>query len=81
MTESLPSLLQKHPAFRDLSQSASDRLAKDTLQLSFELGQVLCVPDAIPARVLLILHGQARFVSRRNGRLTTVGKFGPGSLI
>ena len=81
MTQSLPSPLQQHPAFNGLSQSALDRLAKDTRQLSFELGQVLCAPMAIPSRVLVILRGQARYVSRRNGLLTTVGKFGPGSVI
>ena len=35
----------------------------------------------MPARVLVILRGQARLVSRRNGLLTTVGKFGPGSVV
>ena len=81
MTQSLPSPLQQHPAFSGLSPSALNRLAKDTRQLRFELGQLLCAPDAIPSRVLVILQGQARFVSRRNGLLTTVGKFGPGSVI
>ena len=81
MTQSLPSPLLKHPAFTGISQSASGRLAQVTRQLRFELGQPLCDPDTIPARVLVILRGQARFVSRRNGLLTTVGKFGPGSVI
>ncbi|MDB4651367.1 ABC transporter transmembrane domain-containing protein, partial [Synechococcus sp. AH-551-E05] len=81
MTQSLPSPLLKHPAFSGLSQSASNRLAQVTRQLRFELGQPLCDGDTIPARVLVILQGQARFVSRSNGLLTTVGKFGPGSVI
>ena len=81
MTQSLPSPLQQHPAFSGLSPSALDRLAKDTRQLRFELGQPLCAPDAIPSLVLVILQGQTRLVSRRNGLLTTVGKFGPGSVI
>ncbi|MDB4653296.1 peptidase domain-containing ABC transporter [Synechococcus sp. AH-551-E02] len=81
MTQSLPSALQQHPAFRGLSPSALNRLAKDTRQLRFELGQQLSAPDAIPSRLLVILQGQARFVSRRNGLLTTVGKFGPGNVI
>ena len=29
----------------------------------------------------MLLQGQARLVGRHNGRLTTVGKFGPGSVI
>ena len=81
MTQSLPSPLLKHPAFSGLSQSAANRLAQVTRQLRFELGQPLCDADTIPARVLVILQGQARFVSRQNGLLTTVGKFGPGSVI
>ena len=32
-------------------------------------------------RILVILQGQARLVGRHNGRLTTVGKFGPSSVI
>ena len=81
MTQSPSSPLLKHPAFSGLSPSATDRLAKDTRQLRFELGQQLCDANTIAARVLVILQGQARFVSRRNGLLTTVGKFGPGSVI
>ena len=81
MTQSLPSPLQQHPAFSGLSPSALDHLTKDTRQLRFELGQPLCEPDAIPSLVLVILQGQARLVSRRNGLLTSVGKFGPGSVI
>ena len=81
MTQSPPTPLLKHPAFSGLSQSASDRLAKDTRQLRFDLGQPLCDGDTVPARVLVILRGQARLVSRRNGLLTTVGKFGPGSVV
>ena len=81
MTQSPPTPLLKHPAFSGLSQSASDRLAKDTRQLRFDLGQPLCDGDTLPARVLVILRGQARLVSRRNGLLTTVGKFGPGSVV
>ena len=81
MTQSPSSPLLKHPAFSGLSPSASDRLAKDTRKLRFELGQQLCDANTIAARVLVILQGQARFVSRRNGLLTTVGKFGPGSVI
>ena len=81
MTQSPSSPLLKHPAFSGLSPSASGRLAKEARQLRFQLGQPLCDPNTIPARVLVILQGQARFVSRRNGLLTTVGKFGPASVI
>ena len=41
----------------------------------------MCEPDEIAARILVILQGQARLVGRHNGRLTTVGKLGPGSVV
>ena len=49
--------------------------------LRFDLGGQLCEPDEIAARILVILQGQARLVGRHNGRLTTVGKLGPGSVV
>ena len=81
MTQPAPSPLLKHPAFSGLSQTASLRLTQATRQLRFDLGQQLCDGQTIPARVLIVLQGQARLVSRQNGVLTTVGKFGPGSVI
>ena len=56
MTQSPSTPLLKHPAFSGLSQSASDRLAKDTRQLRFDLGQPLCDGNTLPARVLVILR-------------------------
>ncbi|MEC8441422.1 MAG: peptidase domain-containing ABC transporter [Cyanobacteriota bacterium] len=81
MTQSPPSPLLKHPAFQGLSESGTSRLEQASKMLRFELGQQLCEPDDIPARILVLLRGQARLVGRNNGRLTTVGKFGPGSVI
>ncbi|MBL6803680.1 MAG: cyclic nucleotide-binding domain-containing protein, partial [Synechococcus sp. BS307-5m-G38] len=81
MTQSPPFPLLKHPAFQGLSESGTSRLEQASKVLRFELGQQLCEPDDIPARILVLLQGQARLVGRNNGRLTTVGKFGPGSVI
>ncbi|WP_028953434.1 type I secretion system permease/ATPase [Synechococcus sp. CC9616] len=81
MTTSPPFPLLKHPAFKGLSDSGAARLRQGTKVLRFELGQQLVEPDDIPARVLVVLQGQARLVGRHNGRLTTVGKFGPGSVL
>ena len=81
MTTSPTFPLLKHPAFRELSEAGAGRLEKGTRVLRFELGQQLSEPDDISARVLILLQGQARLVGRHNGRLTTVGKFGPGSVI
>jgi ATP-binding cassette subfamily B protein len=73
--------LLKHPAFSSLSESGAKNLQEATRVLKFELGQQMCDSEVIPARVLVLLQGQARLVGRQMGRLTTVGKFGPGSVI
>ena len=57
------------------------RLERECNVFRFDLGGQLCDPNDISARILVILQGQARLVGRHNGRLTTVGKFGPGSVI
>ena len=81
MTQSPPSPLLKHQAFQGLSEEATARLTQGSRALRFELGQLLCEPGTIPARILVLLQGQARLLGRHNGRLTSVGKFGPGSVI
>jgi ATP-binding cassette subfamily B protein len=73
--------LLNHPAFNGLSEMGSNHLQKTSRLLKFELGQQMCDAEVIPARVLVLLSGQARLVGRQVGRLTTVGKFGPGSVI
>ncbi len=81
MTQSPPFPLVTHPAFKGVSDAALTQLQDSSKLLRFELGQQLCEPDDIPAKILVLLKGQARLVGRHNGRLTTVGKFGPGSVI
>ncbi len=81
MTQSSSFPLLEHPAFRGLSDASASTLERECNVLRFELGGQLCDPKDIPARILFILQGQARLVGRHNGRLTTVGKFGPGNVI
>ena len=81
MTQSSPFPLLEHPAFQGLSDASASMLERGCNVLRFELGGQLCDADDISARILVILQGQARLVGRNNGRLTTVGKFGPGSVI
>ena len=81
MTQTPPFPLLEHPAFQGLSDASASMLERGCNVLRFELGGQLCDADDIPARILVILQGQARLVGRNNGRLTTVGKFGPGSVI
>jgi ATP-binding cassette subfamily B protein len=81
MTQTPPFPLVEHPAFRGVSEASLSNLESSCRVLRFDLGGQLSDPNDIPARILVILQGQARLVGRHNGRLTTVGKFGPGSVI
>ena len=81
MTQRSSFPLLDHPAFCGLSDVWASSLERSCKVFRFELGGQLCDPNDIPARILVILQGQARLVGRHNGRLTTVGKFGPGSVI
>ena len=81
MTKSAFLWLREHPAFRGISEASISTLESCCSVLRFDLGGQLCEPDEIAARILVILQGQARLVGRHNGRLTTVGKLGPGSVV
>ena len=80
MTQSPSFPLLQHPAFKQLSEAGGKRLQDEGQGLKFELGQQLCEPTAIPARILVLLKGRRAWWAR-----TTVahhgGKFGPGSVI
>ena len=73
--------LREHPAFRGISEASLSTLESSCRVLRFNLGGQLCEPDEITAQILLVLQGRIRLVGRHNGRLTTVGKFGPGSVV
>ena len=81
MTQTPSFPLLEHPAFKGVSEASISILKRSCKLLRFPLGGQLCDPSEIPSRILVILQGQARLVGRHNGRLTTVGKFGPGSVI
>ena len=73
--------LQSHPAFCSISKDSVSRMESECKLLRFQLGGQLCDSEDIPAHILVILQGQARLVARQNGRLSTVGKFAPGSVV
>ena len=81
MTKAPSFPLLKHPAFRGISDDAATTLERGCKVVRFELGGQLCDSNDISARILIILQGQVRLVGHHHGRLTTVGKFGPGSVI
>ncbi|QEY32338.1 ATP-binding cassette domain-containing protein [Synechococcus sp. RSCCF101] len=81
MTQSPTIPLRQHPAFSGLGEAPLQRLEAEASLQRFQLGQQLVDGRSIPGRILLVLEGQARLVGRDRGRLTTIGKFGPGSLL
>ncbi len=82
MTQTPSFPLLEHPAFQWLSRASATPSWRVLQCSSVLISGVSClIPIDIPARILVILQGQARLVGRHNGRLTTVGKFGPGSVI
>ena len=81
MTQTPSFPLLEHPAFSGVSEASIIRLEASCRVLRFELGGQLSDSNNIAARILVILQGQARLVGRHHGRLTTVGKYGPGSVI
>jgi ATP-binding cassette subfamily B protein len=82
MTPASPSeLLHSHPAFASLSSAGRQALDAHCALQSFATGQELSQPDCIPSEVLLLVTGQARLLSREQGRLRTVEKLAAGSFV
>ena len=55
MTQPQPFPLLQLPAFKELSEAGATRLQNEVQGLQFELGQQLCEPAAIPARILVLM--------------------------
>ena len=62
-TPSFP--LLEHPAFCGVSDASVSRLERECSVFRFELGAQLSEPNEIPARILVILQGQAGRTSQR----------------
>ncbi|MEB3353553.1 MAG: ABC transporter transmembrane domain-containing protein, partial [Cyanobacteriota bacterium] len=73
--------LKRWPAFAGLSARGLQALEAAVSVRSFSTGQILCRRDLIPAEIYLLTAGQARLVSRDQGRLCTVEKLGPGAFV
>ena len=73
--------LKRWPAFAGLSARGLQMLEAGVSVRSFSTGQILCRQDLIPAEIYLLTAGQARLVSRDQGRLCTVEKLGPGTFV
>ena len=73
--------LRDHPAFAELSSEGLTALVAEARLQTFETGQLLCQGQQIISEILLLVHGQARLLSRDQGRLCTVDKLGPGAFV
>jgi len=73
--------LAQLPPFEKLDQSWLQLIEEQSKLLRFSLGQTLSSGSVIPSQVLVLLEGSARLVAEENGQMTTLGKFGAGSLI
>lgn len=73
--------LSRWPAFAGISSRSLEALESSVSIRNFSTGQILCRRDLIPAEIYLLTGGQARLVSRDQGRLCTVEKLGPGSFV
>ena len=72
--------LRKHPAFREVSDASLSKLEGSCSVLRFDLGGQLL--NQTKSRRNSCHSPRARQACRRhNGRLTTVGKVGPGSVV
>ena len=69
------------PAFSGLSYSGRSRLESDTRYVRFRLGQIVSDPTILPARIHLLVAGEARLLGHENGRLVTLCKVGPGAVL
>ncbi|WP_094555943.1 peptidase domain-containing ABC transporter [Synechococcus sp. 1G10] len=74
------SLLDQAP-FDQLSEASKAILKSEGKLLSFELGQPLTSGQLIGDRVLVVLDGQARVLSKDHKRLFTLEKVGPGAIV
>ncbi len=81
MTQTPLAELIQHPAFSGLSDSGRAQLEADTSYVRFRLGQTITDPSVLPARIHLILSGEARLLGSEGGRLITLAKVGPSAVL
>ena len=74
-------ILRDCPAFAQLSDTALEALRSRIELVRFRIGQSLSDAGALPAQVFLVLQGDCRLLGSRNGRLSTLDRLGPGSLV
>ena len=73
--------LRELEAFAELSDAGSDKLQQQLQLVRFRIGQSLTEASAIPAQVFLLLQGECRLLGNEQGRLATLVRHGPGTLV
>ena len=68
-------------AFAQISEKSTKLLEKQHKLMRFRIGQGLTENQALPAQVYLLLQGECRLILKEKGRLSSLGRVGPGSLI
>ena len=76
---SLP--LRELEAFAQLSAEAEARLQSSASLLRYRVGQPLADLSGPPAHVQLVLQGECRLLNEERGKLNTLARLGPGSLV
>ena len=76
---SLP--LRQLAAFAELSDAGEARLRQQLQLVRFRIGQSLTEANALPAQVFLLLQGECRLLGNEQGRLATLVRHGPGTLV
>lgn len=67
--------------FNSLDKEIVQNLCSDVELLEFSIGQVIIEKDIIPGKVLIVKEGEARLIGEIDDQITTLGKFGPGSIL
>tara|TARA_E500000331_G_scaffold298674_1_gene298642 strand:- start:1428 stop:4355 length:2928 start_codon:yes stop_codon:yes gene_type:complete len=81
MENSTLSYFIKSEVFKKLPKSIIEKLSKNAQIVKFSLGDTLVEEDKIPANILLIKNGYARLMGEIDGKTSSFGKFGSGTLL
>jgi ATP-binding cassette, subfamily B, bacterial HlyB/CyaB len=75
--------LRQVPPFDRLSKVALDRVAQQSTQLRYRMGQAVMIGDQLPAQIAIVYEGQVRILgtSLQTKMPETLQRLGPGSLL
>ena len=76
-----PSALSQVAAFKGCSDATLRAICQNSELNKFGIGHALSTAAIIPNRVLLILSGKARLLSKHRGQLSTLAILGPGTFV